>query len=164
MAIRDPRIRRPRSGPIPRRREPLHDYETYSADFGAPPPPPPDERREIALWSGLNVLAGAWLVIAPWVLGYWTSDPRWNDVACGAAIALLAVIRLAGAFRASWLSWINALIGAWVFIAAFTIDRSATAAWNDAIVGAVVFLVAAMSADASGRLFSRREAPGRWGE
>lgn len=79
MAIRDPRIRRPRSGPIPRRREPLHDYETYSADSGAPPLPRPDERREIALWSGLNVLAGAWLVIAPWVLGYWTSDPRWNE-------------------------------------------------------------------------------------
>jgi hypothetical protein len=93
MAIRDPLIGRPRSAPIPRRREPHHDYESSAADFGAPPAPP-DERREVALLSGLNVLAGAWLVIAPWVLGYWTSDPRWNDV-CGAAVALLAVIRLA---------------------------------------------------------------------
>ncbi len=164
MAIRDPRVRRPRSGPIPRQREPLHQHEPYSAGFGPPPPPPPDGRRGIALLSGLNVAAGAWLVIAPWVLGYWTSDPRWNDVACGAAVGLIALIRALGGFRASWLSWINALIGAWVFVAAFTIDRSAVAAWNDAIVGAIVFLLAAMSADASRRLFSRRETPGPWGE
>jgi hypothetical protein len=26
---------------------------------------------------------------------YWTSDPRFNDVACRAAVAVLAVIRLA---------------------------------------------------------------------
>jgi hypothetical protein len=100
MAIRDPRIRRPRSGPIPRRREPFLHNEPHSTDFAPSPPPPPDERHEIALLSALNVLAGAWLVIAPWVLGYWSSDPRWNDFACGAAVALLALIRLAGAFRA----------------------------------------------------------------
>ena len=159
MAIRDPRIRRPRSGPIRRRRQPLQGHEPYPADLEPSPPPVPDERREIALLSGLNVLAGAWLVIAPWVLDYWTSDPRWNDVACGAAVALLALIRLAGAFRASWLSWINAVIGAWVFVAAFTIDRSAVAAWNDAIVGAAIFLLAAASADATRRLVPRRPTP-----
>ncbi|MGB0098356.1 MAG: SPW repeat protein [Solirubrobacteraceae bacterium] len=163
MAIRDPRIRRPRSGPIPRRREPLHNDEPYSTDFEPSPPPPPNERREIALLSALNVLAGAWLVIAPWVLGYWSSDPRWNDVACGAAVSLVALISLAGAFRASWLSWINAVIGAWVFVAAFTIDRSAVAAWNDAIVGAVIFLLAAASADATRRLVPRRPTPRPWG-
>jgi hypothetical protein len=43
-----------------------------------------------------------------------------------------------------------------VFVAAFTIDRSAAGAWNDAIVGAVIFLLVAASADATRRLVPRR--------
>jgi hypothetical protein len=33
--------------------------------------------------SGLNVLAGIWLIIAPFVLGYDDGDPYWNDIVFG---------------------------------------------------------------------------------
>ena len=111
--------------------------------------------------SGLNVLVGVWLVIAPWVLGYWRTDPRWNDVACGVVVGALAARRATAPFRAVWLSWINALVGAWLFVAAFTIDRSVTAGWNDAVAGVVVFLLAVSSITASQRLVPWRRSSRR---
>jgi hypothetical protein len=106
------------------------------------------------------VLAGICLVIAHWVLVYWSSDPRWNDVACGTVIGLLALARAAGVFQAVWHSWINALIGAWLLVAAFSIDRSVAARWTDAVIGVVVFLLATVSAAGAERLISRRAPAG----
>lgn len=162
MATRDPRTGGPARRPVPRRREGLDYHWDLPPGVGPAAPRPPDERNEIILMSGLNVLAGIWLVIAPWVLGYWSSDPRWNDVACGVVIGLLALTRATGAFRAVWLSWTNALIGAWLFVAAFAIDSSAAAGWNDAVVGALVFLLAVGSAAATERLLPRRRPSQPW--
>jgi uncharacterized membrane protein len=126
---------------------------------------PPEEpaargwRAEIMTLSGLNVLAGIWLIIAPWVLGYSGRDPRWNDVVFGIIVGVIALIRAFGAYREEWLSWLNALIGVWVFIAAFTIDHTATASWNDIILGIIVFILALSSADATANLFRRRRTP-----
>lgn len=181
MAIRNPRARRtptrpPRRGfrePPARDRRPAGFYDpTVPERDGAPgelydptapgygtPPPRHDWREEIVGLSGLNVLAGIWLIIAPWVLGYSRSDPRWNDVVFGIIVAVLALIRVSGAYRAEWLSWINALIGIWLFVAAFTIDQTRVAAWNDIILGIIVFLLAVGSAEATTRRFSRRRAP-----
>ncbi|MGV2827876.1 SPW repeat domain-containing protein [Myxosarcina sp. GI1(2024)] len=50
-----------------------------------------------------------WLIIAPFLLGYVTSASRGNDIAIGIIIAILAALRLFGAYRAAWLSWLNAL-------------------------------------------------------
>jgi hypothetical protein len=95
------------------------------------------------------VLAGIWLIIAPWVLAYVSSDPRWNDVVFGAIVACFALARLLGAYSASWLSWLNALIGVWLIVAGFTIDSSAAASGNDIVLGIVVALLALGSATAS---------------
>ena len=108
-----------------------------------------EAREGVVTLSGLNVLAGIWLIIAPWVLGYTSADPRWNDVVFGAIVGVLALVRVGGAFRAAWLSAVNAAIGVWLFIAAFTIDSSATATWNDWILGVIVFALAAGSATAT---------------
>lgn len=105
--------------------------------------------REDALTaSGLNLLAGIWLIIAPWVLGYSGADPKWNDVVFGALIGILALVRISGPSRGVGLSLVNALFGAWVFVAAFVIDSSSTAFWNDFILGIVVFVLAMLSASA----------------
>lgn len=74
-------------------RAPADLYDPTIPDGGTPPPPPPrgDWREEIVSLSGLNVLAGIWLIIAPWVLGYSTRDPRWNDIILGIIVFLLAV-------------------------------------------------------------------------
>jgi hypothetical protein len=105
-----------------------------------------DWRSEVAGASGLNVLAGIWLIIAPWVLNYSGRDPRWNDVVFGIVVLVFAGMRVVGAYRAAWLSWLNALIGAWLFVAAFTIDHTTTAATNDIILGIIVFVLGVVSA------------------
>ena len=106
-------------------------------------------RDEVIGASGLNILAGIWLIIAPWVLGYTTGDPYWNDVAFGAVVGVIALTRAFGAYRESWLSWFNALVGIWIFASAWVLDSSNTAWTNDVILGAIVFVLAIWSANAS---------------
>ena len=166
MAIGDPKTRPRTRGPLARRgagdrRGPLDRSTTLYDEAalpggGGPPPPRGDWRSEIIGLSGLNVLAGIWLIIAPWVLGYSAKDPRWNDVVFGIIVGILALIRVMGAYRAEVLSLVNALIGAWLVVAAFTIDYSIRASWNDVILGVIVFLLAVSSADASAHLPGRR--------
>lgn len=95
------------------------------------------------------MIAGIWLIIAPFVLGYHSGDPYWNDIVFGAMTAVIALLRVGGAYRATWLSLVNALIGVWIFISAFWLDQSTTAAVNDIILGAIVFFLAIVSASAS---------------
>lgn len=117
-----------------------------------PSPPPPRGtgwRETVTVASGINLLAGIWLIVAPFVLGYSGGDPYWNDIAFGAIVALLALARVSGAYRSSWMSWLNALIGVWIFIAAFWLDATATAGINDVILGIVVFVLGVASATAT---------------
>jgi hypothetical protein len=135
------------------------DPTGYRAPSGYPSARP-NWREQVTTASFLNLLAGVWLIIAPWVLGYSGEDPRWNDVVFGAIVAFFALARTSGAYRASSLSWLNALIGVWVFIAAFTIDFSSTAQANDIILGALIFIFGIWSASASESRPSRRQPVG----
>lgn len=165
MASRPQLTRRPatsrrRSAPPPRTRmaepalddprAPLIEQRAGSrpgpADPLVEPPPGGNWRENVVGLSGLNVLAGIWLIIAPAVLGYVNADPAWNDVLFGIIVAVLAAARVAGAFREAWLSAVNAVIGVWLFVAAFTIDVSGQAAANDIILGIIVFLLGVGSA------------------
>ena len=129
----------------------------------SPPPPPPDGERQISTLSGLNVLVGAWLIIAPWVLDYPTTDPRWNDILSGLVVGVFALIRASGAYHAEVLSWWNAMIGAWLVVAAFTIDQSTVASWNDAGAGIIVFILAIGSALATAHVSPGRRNSPPWG-
>jgi hypothetical protein len=108
-------------------------------------------RTAVAAASAINVLAGLWLIAAPFVLPYGAGDPVWNDVVFGAATAGIALGRVTGAYRAGWLSWLNALIGAWIFAAAFWLDATVAAATNHVIVGSLVVLFALASGTATDR-------------
>lgn len=143
MAIHEPTSRgRRRRGDVARRgtARPAHDIMS---------PPPSGWRGEIVGLSGINVIAGIWLIIAPWVLGYSIADPRRNDVVFGIIVGVFALIRVSGAYRDEWLSWANAVIGVWLIVAAFTIDHTAAASWNDIILGIIVVLLALGSAEAT---------------
>jgi SPW repeat len=48
--------------------------------------------RTVATASGLNLLAGIWLIIAPFVLGYGDGDPYWNDIVFSVIVFVLALI------------------------------------------------------------------------
>ena len=71
-------------------------------------------------------------------LSYVPADPYWNDIVCGALIAAIGLIRIGGPARTGSLNRVNAVIGAWIFAAAFLLDRSAHATANDLVVGAIV--------------------------
>lgn len=154
MSIRDPRTRPRVRGTVRRRGTLYHQPPSPQKS-----PPPPDGRGEVSFLSGLNVLAGIWLIIAPWVLGYSANDPKWNDVIFGAIIGIYALVRASGAFWDVWLSWLNMVIGAWIFVAAFTIDSTTTASWNDIILGAIVFALAASSAEVTATMWPWRRGP-----
>src|SRR3954454_12249569 len=133
--------------PAMRRTAPVRDRATAPAAG-----PAAGWRSTVMAASGLNVVAGIWLIIAPFVLGYGGGDPYWNDIVLGALIALVGVARVLSGTRYAWLSGLNMLFGAWVFAAAFWLDATARASWNDAIVGAIVFLLGAVAASvAAGR-------------
>ena len=51
----------------------------------------------------LNIVSGAWLLIAPWVLGGGVTGARWNDVVAGILIILLSLPR--GEIRGNYGSW-----------------------------------------------------------
>lgn len=53
----------------------------------------------IAIWEitrglrWMNFLLGLWLVAAPFLMGYDNATPRWNDVAAGAVIVGLSLVK-----------------------------------------------------------------------
>jgi hypothetical protein len=101
--------------------------------------------------AALNLLVGAWLFVAHWVLSYTGADPTWNDVIFGLAIALFAIIRLSGIPATRFFSIVNMAIGAWLIIAAFTIADSTAALVNNLACGAAVLLIAGVAAMVASR-------------
>ncbi|HEX5506529.1 MAG TPA: SPW repeat protein [Thermomicrobiales bacterium] len=97
--------------------------------------------------SGLNVLAGIWLIVAPWVLGYTSSEAHWNEVIFGIVVGILALIRFSAPLETVWLSWINFLVGVWLIIAPFALVYTTPRAyWNEVGIGILVLLLALWSA------------------
>jgi hypothetical protein len=104
---------------------------------------------QVATASGLDILAGIWLIISPFFLAY-ANAPRAtsNDVILGIIIASLAAVRFFGAYEQAWLSWINVLLGIWVLISPWALGYQTVPAplWNNVILGIIVIILAAWSA------------------
>ncbi|MGX7826615.1 SPW repeat domain-containing protein [Actinokineospora sp. 24-640] len=101
--------------------------------------------------SALALLAGVWVVIAPFALGYADAGAFafWNDVLVGAAIALVALPRVLRTRRAPWLSVVNVVLGAWLVLAPFLVgyrETTPAAVGNDVIMGIMVVILAGTSA------------------
>lgn len=114
--------------------------------------PEPTQRSwlwDVRIGSGLNLLVGGWLVLAPFVLGYSTTSARFNDVVVGVAIATLASWRLMEPRRTPQISWINAALGLWLIGWTLWTFRSEPALWNDLVVGGLVFIGGVVSATAT---------------
>jgi SPW repeat len=86
--------------------------------------------------SALNMLAGSWLVISPWVLGFLRLQaPFLDTILVGVAVLILAAIRLEMSGGACALSCINFLLGLWLLMSPFVLDfTSAMRATGNAIV------------------------------
>ncbi|HVM50038.1 MAG TPA: SPW repeat protein [Candidatus Acidoferrum sp.] len=86
--------------------------------------------------SGVNVALGIWLIISPFVLVFTHHESaKWNDIACGIAVALVAL--------RGWSVW-NVALGIWLIISAFVLGFAnvPTLLWNNVILGALVGIVA----------------------
>jgi SPW repeat len=133
-------------------RSPLRQAAPRARADGAPevpPAPAPARADEARSAAAINALAGIWLIIAPFVLGY-SGNVYWNDIVFGAIVLAVALVRMAAPALAV-ISWINVVIGAWLFASAFWLDKTATASWNDVILGIIVFVLGVIAAFAPRR-------------
>lgn len=119
------------------------------------------DRRSTVLWaSGLNIIAGIWLIIAPFVLLFDKQSGRVDDVIVGIVVAVLAAIRVFAARDAAWLSWINAILGLWTIASPFVLGLQAQSAyWNNVILGIVILVLGIISASAVPAMTRVRHAP-----
>jgi len=108
---------------------------------GAAPRRDPHWRDDVLGVAGLNIVAGIWLILSPWILGYRGDDAAWNPIICGAIILVLAAARYMSPARTTVLSAVNAAVAVWLFISGFWLAASGQAKWNVWIVGVIVFIL-----------------------
>jgi hypothetical protein len=104
--------------------------------------------------SVVTLVAGLWLVVAPFVLDYgdavtWV-DGYWNDVLVGAAITVTSATRIVTPSYTAPLSLATAALGVWLIVAPFALGYNATgesvaATANDIATGIVVLVFALAS-------------------
>jgi hypothetical protein len=109
-------------------------------------------RGQITAASGLDVVAGFWLLISPFALMFpRDTDAMINNVVLGLAIGSLALYRFFHPARSAWLSVMNVILGIWVMIAPFVLgfDTLESAKTSNVITGISVILLSAWSAMAT---------------
>jgi hypothetical protein len=117
--------------------------------YGAPTP---GDYWQSQIASGLNFLAGLWVIVSPWVFGYFSNTAAmWNDVGVGIAVSILALIRVFDTRGTAWLSWINVILGGWFFFSPWIFGYTANTAgfWNSIATGAAIFLLGLWSSSQS---------------
>ena len=108
--------------------------------------------RRHAWASALNALAGIWLVVSAFLLGF-APDSRavWNAVIVGVLIGLIAACRMVAGHRLAWLGWINVLLGAWTMASPwiFRYTDVVDALWNSVVIGGLVMILSCLGLSAS---------------
>ncbi|MEU8663386.1 SPW repeat protein [Actinoplanes philippinensis] len=98
--------------------------------------------------DGTTLLAGLWLAISPWVVGFDLTAPgvRVSNLVMGIAVAVTALGLTLMPQRMVRLSWASAVIGAWVVVSQWIIERSASSTSimiNNVLTGAVIMVLGA---------------------
>lgn len=100
-------------------------------------------------WSSiLNVLAGLYLALCGWIFSPELGRAGVvNAVVVGLFIAAIAAVRLAAGPTRSWISWFNALLGAWTIASPwiFHFATGSSAAWNVVVTGLTVVVLACLA-------------------
>ncbi|GGK87459.1 hypothetical protein Sme01_48830 [Sphaerisporangium melleum] len=106
-------------------------YERASSSMGA------------QVIDGLSLLAGLYLAISPWVVGFnGLSRLSVSNLVTGLALAALA-LGFASAFgRTYGLTWIAPILGIWTIISPWVIRSATTGSiWNNVVTGIVILLL-----------------------
>lgn len=105
--------------------------------------------RTVRWTSGSILLAGIWLVGAPFAFGYAALPGAfWNDIIIGIALVVLTLFRIGAPLRYWELARIDAILGVWLMLAAFVLGDAAeeattgAAAMADGTLAAVVAEIA----------------------
>lgn len=116
--------------------------------------PRPPESDAAGIPSALVFLAGVWLILAPFGFDYRNTGgdfgPYWNDIVIGAAVAVLAGVRLVTGLSTAPLSLVNVVLGGWLIISPWVLDYrdgadAPTATWNDVATGSAIVILALVS-------------------
>jgi hypothetical protein len=104
--------------------------------------------------SVICLLAGIWLFVSPWVYGAYTNGNAWNAWVVGVAIFLLSLLRVTRPAYSTGISWVNVVLGAWVFCSPWIYGYFVNTGRfiNSLCVGAVVFIFALVSGIGATRL------------
>lgn len=92
----------------------------------------------------INILAGVWLIISPYVLGFSAFQAATtNSVILGIIIAAMAIVRMSIA-RSTWASWANVILGVWLLVSPFLLlyFDLLTPTWNSIVLGLIVVVFA----------------------
>ncbi len=105
--------------------------------------------------SILNLIAGIWLIISPFWMGFWQAPaPLWNTLLVGIVVGLLALARAFYPAQNVVLSWVNLALGIWLIVSPFFLPAYPSwtvAVRNDVILGIIVGVLAIWSALATPR-------------
>jgi hypothetical protein len=105
---------------------------------------------QVKVASGLNFIAGIYLLISAWIAGV-NSGAKANGIVFGIVVAILAATRFRGV-TGRWASWIDALIGVWMILSPWVYGYAAHAwKWNSIVIGIIMIVLAVWSALATGR-------------
>jgi len=99
--------------------------------------------------SAANVVAGLWLIAAPFVLNFGGSDvAMWNSIIVGAAVAVIALVRASDPDHRVGMSWANVVLGLWLIAAPFVLayNTVSDAQINSIVMGVIVIALGAFSA------------------
>ena len=101
--------------------------------------------KQVKHWQDpVNAVAGAWLIVSPWVLGFsGTTAAMWTMVATG---ILLGAVALGATFvPRQWEEWTEVALAAWLAISPWVVGfRGVETAMVNAVLVAAVILVLAL--------------------
>jgi hypothetical protein len=103
-----------------------------------------DNEAEVARTaSALNIMAGIWLVITPFWMGYYVMPtPLWNSLIPGGVVGVLALIRACYPAENVGLSWVNLLCGIWLIVSPFFLTGyDLTVPFRNAVIPGIVISV-----------------------
>ncbi len=100
--------------------------------------------RQVRVASGLSVLFGLWLIVSPFLVGYYrlSNTAMWDAIIVGVIVVILSAIRYFNPMSSTALSWIGALLGLWLIVSLFVLGIATFAGvlWDFIIVG-IAFII-----------------------
>lgn len=113
------------------------------------------DQSKIASW--INVVAGGWLILAPYIFNYVNETARTNDMWLGIVIGIVALTRAVTPINSAWLSMVNVIAGGWLIMAPFVLGYVNTLPiWNDVLLGIIVAGIAIWNMSSGGMSATRQ--------